>query len=443
MKHDLVTSVHDALTVYVAEGQTVCVALSGGADSVCLLRVLLELREKFAIKIIAVHVNHQLRGAESERDAAFCVSLCAIYNIPLQTINVDVEAYSAKHHTSVELSARACRYAAFETVKADWILTAHTATDNTETFLHRLIRGSSLHGLCAIPPQNGRYLRVMLDVTRKEVEAYLKKCGQGYVVDSTNDEDTYTRNQIRHQITPPMYALNPSLDHTVAATIRALRRDEEYLTQEAQRAYHERRRGSSLIDLMSLSASIQMRVIALYLEEGHIDYNATLLERLLSLVRTGGRWSVNRQMDIIAEKGTLTLVPIERVVDAVPLQIGENHLYSTYVLEAKLITDDFVAIAAYHKAFPRDCFDYDKIVGAAKITPRVSGATIHLPNRDFTTQLKKVISANVPRAQRQFMHWIQDDCGVIYAQYIGIDERVRPDASTRRLMTIEIREVRS
>ena len=179
---------------------TVCCALSGGADSVCLLRCLLALSQEWKITLSAVHINHHLRGAESDRDAAFCRELCEALAVPLQILDVDAAQYARQMHCSEELAARTCRYEAFSQVQADWIATAHTASDNAETLVHRLIRGAGLHGLCAIPPRNGRFLRPLLTVTREQVEQYLAQLHQDFVTDSTNLTDQYTRNRIRHHI---------------------------------------------------------------------------------------------------------------------------------------------------------------------------------------------------------------------------------------------------
>ena len=220
-----------------APGDTVICAVSGGADSVCMLHVLLSLRTALGITVEAVHFNHHLRGAESDRDAAFCRELCEALAVPLQILDVDAAQYARQMHCSEELAARTCRYEAFSQVQADWIATAHTASDNAETLVHRLIRGTGLHGLCAIPPRNGRFLRPLLTVTREQVEQYLAQLHQDFVTDSTNLTDQYTRNRIRHQIMPRMKELNPSVERTVSYTIHGLRRDADFLSQQAQEAY--------------------------------------------------------------------------------------------------------------------------------------------------------------------------------------------------------------
>ena len=248
--------------------QTVCCALSGGADSVCLLRCLLELRPVLGITITAVHVNHHLRGAESERDRAFCQQLCAGLGVRLAVYDVNPAARAAQEHCSEELAARECRYAAFAQVQADWIATAHTASDNLETAVHRLVRGASLHGLTAIPPKNGRFLRPLLRVTRRQVEQYLESLGQTYVTDSTNLTDAYTRNRIRHQVIPALEQLNPSVERTVSYTLRSLRREDDFLHQQAQAAYAKCHTGkNTLSGLETLHEALQFRCIAMLLEE--------------------------------------------------------------------------------------------------------------------------------------------------------------------------------
>ena len=174
----------------------ILLTVSGGLDSM----VMLSLFTRCGYRVGVAHCNFQLRGAESDRDAAFCRELCEALAVPLQILDVDAAQYARQMHCSEELAARTCRYEAFSQVQADWIATAHTASDNAETLVHRLIRGAGLHGLCAIPPRNGRFLRPLLTVTREQVEQYLAQLHQDFVTDSTNLTDQYTRNRIRHQI---------------------------------------------------------------------------------------------------------------------------------------------------------------------------------------------------------------------------------------------------
>lgn len=430
----------------VKTGDTVCCALSGGADSVCLLRCLLECRKRLGISITAVHVNHNLRGAESDRDQAFCEKLCAALGVPLEVFSVNVTAYAKTAHCSEELAARACRYEAFRQVKADWIATAHTASDNLETLVHRLVRGASRHGLGAIPPKNGKYVRPLLTVTREQVEQYLESLGQGYVTDSTNASEQYTRNRIRHNIIPKLRQLNPSVERTASYTIRSLRREEDYLSQQAQAAYAKcRSSGGALEQLDTLHPALQMRCIAMLLEEHGFHYDAVLLERLMALTVQGGRWNLTGHVYATAKSGMLRIEtepsPVQPLCESVLLKWGENRIFSGFVVDARLVdSENCGKIGNVHEKFANTCLDYDKIKGDIFLRIRQPGDRIHLVGRSFTSSLKKVIQAKVPQERRRTLHILADEVGIVFAEYIGADERVYPDETTRRLLVLEFTE---
>ena len=199
MLHCMTETIHRYAMVQ--PGDTVTVALSGGADSTALLLGLLALREQLGISLRAVHVNHHLRGAESDRDAAFCAQLCEERQVPFFLGTCDVATYAAQRkHTSCEMAARELRYAQLEALcpPGSKIATAHTASDNTETVLERLTRGTGLAGLCGIPPIRGRIIRPLLYVTRPQILGFLAQQHQSYVTDSTNAQDAFFRNRLRH-----------------------------------------------------------------------------------------------------------------------------------------------------------------------------------------------------------------------------------------------------
>ena len=164
------------------KGDTVVCGLSGGADSVCLLLAMKQLSEQLGITVEALHVNHCLRGDESDRDEAFCRKLCEDNDIPFKAFSCNVKAYAADHSLSDEEAARKLRYSIFAENSASKLMaTAHNADDNLETMILNLARGSALKGLCGIPPVRGNIIRPLLCVSRAEIEAFLAGLGQDFV----------------------------------------------------------------------------------------------------------------------------------------------------------------------------------------------------------------------------------------------------------------------
>ena len=200
-------------------GSLSIVALSGGADSVALLLGLLHLGQP----LVAAHCNFHLRGEESDADEAFVRQLCEERGVKLYVEHFDTEAYAKQQRISIEMAARELRYDFFERLRqqlgAATIVVAHHRDDNVETLLLNLVRGSGLKGLCAMQPQNGFIVRPMLNISRTEIEAFLKEAQQPFRTDSTNTDTAFKRNKIRHELLPLLRELNPSIDRTLAETI--------------------------------------------------------------------------------------------------------------------------------------------------------------------------------------------------------------------------------
>lgn len=218
-------------------GESVLVALSGGADSTALLRVLLELAPVLGIRVEAAHVNHGIRGAEAERDEQFCRVLCAGLDVPFHVHRCDVPAYAKEQGISVELAARQLRYQALEdictTQHLQHIATAHHQQDNAETLLFRLARGTGLAGLGGIPPVRGKIIRPLLDVSRQEIESYLHQLGQDFVTDSTNEDVQYSRNRIRSRVLPELEQVSKGAAAAICRMAEDARQEEQLLSQLA------------------------------------------------------------------------------------------------------------------------------------------------------------------------------------------------------------------
>ncbi|MCM0083429.1 tRNA lysidine(34) synthetase TilS [Geomonas sp. Red32] len=221
-------------------GETVIVAVSGGADSVALLDILVHL-EIEGLTLVVAHLNHSLRGAASDGDEEFVASLASRYQLPFVTRRVDVAALARDGRLSLEDAGRAARYAFFELTanerNADAIALAHHRDDQAETVLIRLLRGSGGAGLSAMSPVRGKLRRPLLKVSRKELENYLKLRGLTWRTDESNADTAILRNSIRHQLIPQLERYNPKVSERLAATAEILSGDEELLEQVAAAAF--------------------------------------------------------------------------------------------------------------------------------------------------------------------------------------------------------------
>jgi tRNA(Ile)-lysidine synthase len=239
-------------------GDRVGVAVSGGADSVALLRLLLQARAELGIVLSVVHFNHRIRGADADADAQFVRSLSAGFDLEFHCDSDDTPAYARAHKLSLEAAARTLRYAFFDRLTADAtvhrVATAHTRDDQAETVLMRFLRGSGTKGLAGIYPGVGgwisasvagqspdippapRIVRPLLDVSRHELRAYLDQLGQAWREDRSNADVSFTRNRLRHEIMPALRQLNPALDETLSQMAEIARAEESLWNDQTSAA---------------------------------------------------------------------------------------------------------------------------------------------------------------------------------------------------------------
>jgi tRNA(Ile)-lysidine synthase len=233
-------------------GMQIAVACSGGADSVALLRTLLDRRNELGLVISVAHMNHGIRGAESDADAAFVEALAKRFELPFHLRQVDTPATADANRQGLEEAARALRYAWFWELlsngQADTVVTAHTLDDQAETVLHRLLRGAWTEGLGGIfpvleadPKKIGGHAkslisRPFLSTTGAEIERYLQMIGQSWREDSTNRDTTYTRNRLRHELLPILAEYNPGIQQQLAHLATLARDEEAYWEAELARS---------------------------------------------------------------------------------------------------------------------------------------------------------------------------------------------------------------
>jgi tRNA(Ile)-lysidine synthase len=275
-------------------GDRVGVAVSGGADSVALLRLLLELRKEIGVVLSVVHFNHKLRGAESDEDERFVAALAQQHRLELRYESGEVAAYATAKHRSLETAAREMRYQYFRRLLLDGALnriaTGHTLDDQAETVLLKIVRGAGSRGLAGVYPRLSvpgsqfsapSIVRPLLGTRRRELEPYLLELGQSWREDRSNRDLRHMRNRVRHGILPRLERyLNPAAREALAETAEIARAEEEYWATEVARALPrvQKEAALNLTVLINLPLALQRRVVraigeslGLRLDFQHVD----------------------------------------------------------------------------------------------------------------------------------------------------------------------------
>ncbi len=301
------------------------VAISGGADSVCLLRILQQLN----YRIEAIHCNFHLRGEESNRDEQFVKELCQKLNVELHLIHFDTKTYAETHKVSIEMAARELRYHYFELLRhdlnAECVCVAHHQDDSVETILMNLLRGTGIHGLTGIKPRNGHIARPLLCVSRQDIEQWLTNIGQQYITDSTNLVADIVRNKLRLNVLPQLNDITPSAVSNILTTARRL--------AEAARVYDdaishqlECLDNNGSIDIQQLLKTPSAEAI-LYAWLAPVGFSPSVIESItnrLPVAQTGRQWS-SATHQLTVHQGRLVLDTITAPVQ--PLQIPETGNY--------------------------------------------------------------------------------------------------------------------
>ena len=404
----------------VTPGDTVICAVSGGADSMALLWAMYLLKDKLKIHLSAAHFNHHLRGGESDRDEAFVADFCKGYGI-------DFVAGSGKvvpGEKGLEAAAREARYAFLRSLLGK-IATAHTASDNAETVLLHMVRGTGLKGLGGVMPINGNVIRPMLSVTREEVLAFLEEYSIPFVEDSSNAGDDFLRNRLRHHIVPQLKKENPSLSQNLSAMALRLRQDEEALDAIAKEKYTNR-----ITDLLTLQPAIRSRILARILinagvrepEANHI----AALERLLHSPKPSAKAEF---------PGGVTVARNYEVLEAV----RETEEFTQQELTDSVTAGGFRISCCENTQLEQTPQSFAVLPqGKIVVRSRQEGDTIRL-NAGTKTLKKLFIDKKIPASQRNTVPVIADDAGVLGVAGIGANVDRLSTAPNAVRITIEKR----
>ena len=418
------------------------VALSGGADSVALLLLLKEA----GFNVHAAHCNFCLRGAESDRDEAFCVSLCQQLGIELHRAHFSTRMYAELHKVSVEMAARELRYRWFEQLREDMgaagVCVAHHRDDSVETVLLNLVRGTGLRGMTGIQPRNGSILRPLLCVSRAEIEAFLSERRQKYVTDSTNLETDVLRNKVRLQVLPLLRELNPAVSENIRRTAENLLEAQEVL--------------DSILDNYKDSNVLELSEIEKYGSSEYVvfewlknyGFNGSLVRQILNadsggIVSSASGYDVLKDRTrLIVEKTDVTFqahrnvisMPSKRIV--VPEEgtyiLDENSKVKVRKCAAYVSKDPYVAT-----------LDADKVAFPLTVR-RVEEGDWMVPygmkGRKLLSDLMTGLKMNVFEKRRQLV--VVDSQGIIvWAVGLRTDHRVAVGDQTKTVLEISFDSV--
>lgn len=430
-------------------GDACIIALSGGADSAALLSCLQRLSAGYGLRLRAVHVHHGLRGGEADRDAAFSRDLARGMGVEFVLVSRDVSAFAREEKLSLEEAARILRYQALEeeALRLDKegritkIAVAHNQEDNAETILMQLLRGSGLQGLSGIPQRRGRIIRPLLEIGRKEIEDYLREQRIGFIVDSSNLEERFTRNRIRHRILPLLCSeINPAAVEHINAAGRCIARANEYIRGEAERICEEF--GIETEDAVSLRleafsakrASIGSELIRRMLMKLHPqmkDIGAVHIGDIEALVdaETGKR--LDLPCGLCAQKDYGQLRIYRRKAATEREEPGGRFIFREFLYRR----EESIPAGAWCK-----WFDADALGGDYQIRCRKSGDYIELRGVGKKSIKAYMRDAKLPAAKRDKMLLLAKESHIVWIPGMRISEAFKIRETTRRVLEVKYTE---
>lgn len=412
-------------------GDTVVIGVSGGADSMMLLHYFQTVRDEWNLSLIVANVEHGIRAQESINDTDFVRRYCKKYNLRFETISIDAVKGAKENNLSIEEYSRNVRYEFFRSFNAEKIATAHNLSDNVETVLFRLSRGTTIKGCTGIPPVRRNIIRPLIELSSFQIRDYCKHNNIDYVVDSTNNDNRYSRNYIRNQIVKDFENLNPSFEKVFSRFIESVKFDEAVLDNIANKAFDDCFKKNALVleRLRKYEISIIKRVIVKYVSLFDIQLDDLHLNGVLDLVYKQGRYQIKKNFFAISDKKRLRTALFESSVD-----------FDDIKLERKVTSraDFLTNCELYKKNFDFYC-DYDKIVDNISIRSRESGDEISPAGRNCTKSLKKLYNEyQIPVEDRENVPVICDDNGLIGIYGYCCDERVKIDNVTNSVILLKI-----
>ncbi len=441
----------------ISKGEKICVGISGGADSVCLLQLLFELEDKMQISLCAFHVNHNLRGSESDADEEFVKSFCAGKHIPLEIFSYDVEEISRKNKTGHEETGRILRRrAAFEAADkfgADKIALAHHMNDSAETLLFNLARGTSLAGLKGIAPKNGNIIRPLLIFKKNEIEDELLKRKINWRTDSSNLAAEYSRNKLRLNTLPYLEEnINKESIRHMAAAAKDIEEAEKIIKDIADEKTRKLVSLGSNEALINIELKKEGRLIGGYIVLNALksltEKRTDIKRRHIDAVRKLAEGTVSSSVDLpygikavrvyegirlIKNQGE---IENEENTDFCPFNINGITSFGGYIFKSRIIE----CIKLPDEIPTRQSikwFDYDKLSAGLVLRYRQSGDYLITDANGHRKKLKKyLIDEKIPKEERANLICLAQGQQISWIVGRRMGEDCKIDKNTRRILEI-------
>ncbi len=440
----------------ISKSDRILVAFSGGKDSVCLLFLLRELKQDLGIELAACHVHHGIRGKEADDDLSFCRNFCKDQNIPFYFEYVDAPSYAKENGLGLEESARILRYSVLEQIAEcngyNKIATAHTASDQAETVLFRLIRGGGFDGLQGIPPKRDRIVRPLLGFYKEEILDFLLQKHIPFTEDSTNGDTIYSRNRLRGIILPEMKQINPSVEQSLVRFSK-IAEEQHAMIAALCNDWEEKHRITASVGKIPLKALSELskndamhpilkEVLFRMVEKEKIVIHFIHYKALVELLNSpaeGKIIEIGKGFVFQIQSDSLVFCKNEtekkRIEYQVKLCVGETVLPLPQT-KLKLSEKRCGKIENINKKLLIIHAAFDKIEGNLVARNRKEGDTIRIGN--MTKSIKKLFQEEkIPIRYRDSIPLICDDKGIVWIPYVGLCDRVR-NSDKNEVITIEL-----
>lgn len=430
-----------------SDGDRVILAVSGGADSMCMLHFFNKISSKMHLNIICAHVNHGMRGAEADRDEDFVRSFCEANDIDFRAAHFSVPTIAKTTGESEEQCGRRLRYGFFASIdKEAKVATAHNLNDCAETFLFNLARGTGLKGLTGIPPVRGNIIRPLIECTREEIESYLSENGISYITDSTNLNDCYSRNKIRHNALPVLENVNSGFFSVFSGCLSSLAADEAFLDKTAQKAFDEIMCDSSfdIQKIKELDESVKRRLL---IKIGEFFGAREVSGRQVSLLS-----ALLDEKGAVMLSGGVTVASDGKKLFSPKRKAGECEIYEKYSPERSYY--EFPGCSLSVKAIDKNAFDiynikkpsYLNFLDADKLKDavfrsRIDGDRFKYPNAEHSKSLKNLFKEkNITPEDRYGVPMLCSDDGILWINGVGVSDKAKITDKTKNIIEINITE---